>query len=147
MRWFRPRLGFPVVVAAAGIFAGVVNVRAAQMVTCRTDPVIRLSNGVTLRLFEDIRDTPRDVTGITYGLEVPAGVRITSISYSGPVPTDLQSVAVAQQDRPGNYEEYAYVQTRARHVTVTAYVTAGARRSARVVGRSNEMLHVHLTAH
>src|SRR5947209_2151585 len=134
MRWFRLRLGLPVVVFLLGTL-GQVGGAHAHTATCRTDPTIVLSNGVTVDLYEDIHDDPSDVTGIRYILIVPDGVTMRSVSYSGPVPNGAQTVALIQAETPDNYDEYAYVETGTSDVPVAAYMSAANDGSVHVSGR------------
>lgn len=143
MKWFRLRLGLPVAVLLLGTIGQVVSAEA-HTATCRTDPTITLSNGVTLSLYEDIGDSPSDVMGIRYMLIVPEGVTITSVSYSGPVPDSAQSVALMPSGMPGNYDEYAYVETGAFDVPVAAYMSANDEASVHVSGYSHQLLHARL---
>jgi hypothetical protein len=143
MKWFRLRLGIPVVVLLLGTL-GQVGGAHAHTATCRTDPTVTLSNGVTMRLYEDIGDTPSDVTGIMYVLVVPIGVMMTSVSYSGPLPDSAQSIALIPAGAPGSYDEYAYVETGAANVPVDAFMSTSDSGSVHVNGHSRELLHAHL---
>lgn len=142
MRWFRLRLGLPVAVALATV-CQVVGANA-HTVTCRTDPMVTLSNGVTVTLYEDISDSATDVTKITYALHVPVGVTATSISYSGAVSASIQSVTLYADENPGNYDGYTEVYTATPNIPVTAYMSANSTVSCQTSGHSGQLLHSHL---
>jgi len=111
---------------------------------CRSDPAVTLSNGVQILLYEDISDTATDVTKITYTLHVPVGVTVTSISYSGAVPSKLQSLTTVADENSGNYDGYTLVSTKTPNVPVAAYMSANGTVSAHTNGSSGELLHSHL---
>ncbi|HLJ69511.1 MAG TPA: hypothetical protein VKX16_19320, partial [Chloroflexota bacterium] len=47
---------------------------AAATAGCRTDPLVTLSNGTRLTLYEDIADSASDVTAVSYKLHIPVGL-------------------------------------------------------------------------
>jgi hypothetical protein len=143
MGGFRLRLGLPLAVTLVALLGQAVGA-SAQTVTCRTDPVVALSNGVSVTLYETITDTATDVTKITYALHVPVGVSIKSISYVGAVPATAQSITLHQDENPGNYDAYTEVYTATPNIPVTAYMAANSTVSCQTAGHSWQLLHSHL---
>jgi hypothetical protein len=119
------------------------NAQAAFTV-CRSDPLVTLSNGVQVTLYEDISDTATDVTGITYQLHIPAGLKVKSISYNGAIPSSLQTITTTADENSGNYDAYTVVDTKTSNVSVTAYMSANAAVSCQTTGHSGQLLHSHL---
>lgn len=65
-----------------GLFASPLQAHA-MLTTCRTDPIVRLSNGVQVSLSATLADSAADVTNIRYTLHAPAGTSVTSVVYTG----------------------------------------------------------------
>ena len=121
----------------------------ASVTYCRSDPVVTLSNGVQITLYEDISDSASDVTGISYQLHIPVGLRVTSISYMGAVPASLQTITAAADENTGNFDAYTVVTTRTVNIPVTAFMSATSTSGTTAVschtnGHSGQSLHSHL---
>jgi hypothetical protein len=146
VHWGGRRLLLGLVAGLLGL--GGLGITHASINTCRTDPVITLSDGSVITLYEDISDTATDVTGITYQLHVPVGDTVTSISYPGAVSSRSQSVTVTADENPGNYDGYATVDTGTSSISVAAYASGTADGtntvSAHTNGHSGQVLHSHL---
>jgi hypothetical protein len=67
-----------------------------------------LSNCAQLTLYEDIYDSSTDVTGITYTVNLPAGVTVKSISYAGAISSSLQKVTTTATNTIDNYDAYTW---------------------------------------
>jgi hypothetical protein len=121
---------------------------AGAAAACRSDPIVALSNGAQVTLYEDISDTAADVTSITYQLHIPVGLTVKSIVYQGAVPSSVQSITVHADENTGNYDAYTVVNTRTPNIPVTAYMsgttngTTGV--SCHTNGHSGQLLHSHL---
>jgi|SRR5579872_1076488 len=115
---------------------------------CRSDPIVALSNGTQLTMYEDISDTAAVVTSITYQLHIPVGLTVKSIVYQGAVPGSVQSITVYADENTGNYDAYAVVNTRTPNTSVTAYMSGTGNRTTAVSchtnGHSGQLLHSHL---
>src|SRR3954454_3604625 len=111
---------------------------------CRADPVLVLSNSVTLTLYEDISDTVADVTKMTYDVHIPRGVTVKSISYPGDFPASIQTVTVTADQSAGNYDGYTVVYTKTANISVTAYGQANSTVSTHTSGHSGQQIHSHL---
>ena len=92
----------------------------ADLVACRSDPVISLSNGITIDLSANINDGAADVRQVAYSLRIPKDVQVVAM-----VGTDgllgLQEVFTVVADAlPGNYASITVVTTGQHGVAVTA---------------------------
>lgn len=121
----------------------------AQISYCRSDPVVTLSNGDRVTLYETIYDTATDVTGISYQLHIPVGLTVASISFSGAVPSSLQTITTTADENPGNFDAYTVVNTKTANSSVTAYMSATSSNGTTTVscqtnGHSGQTLHSHL---
>jgi hypothetical protein len=116
----------------------------AQISGCRSDPLVVLSNGDQVTLYEDISDTATDVTQITYQLHIPVGLSVKSVTYSGAVSSNLQSITFSADENPGNYDAYTVVYTKTPNIPVTAYMTANVSTSTHTAGHSSQVLHSHV---
>lgn len=92
----------------------------AEIGSCRSDPVVLLSNGVTLDLSAAIADTDSDVQQVSYALTIPAGTTVTSVTNtSGPL--GPKETFQASSTNPANtYTTVTVVYTGARQISVTA---------------------------
>ena len=111
---------------------------------CRSDPVITLSNGVTLVMWESIGDSASDVKSVKYQVDVPTGVSVRSVVYAGDVAANLQSVTVSANENSGNYDTYSTVKTSKSGIQTAAYAQANFTVSAQTVGPTPNPLHSHL---
>jgi hypothetical protein len=138
--------GSSFLLAGSLLLAGAGGVNAAS--ACRTDPLVTLSNGAQIALYEDIYDSASDTTGLSYQLYIPVGLTVTSVTYQGAVPSSLQKIAVTANENPGNYDAYAVVSTQTGNISVTAYMTGTSNGSTTVschtTGHSGQQLHSHL---
>jgi hypothetical protein len=116
----------------------------AQISACRSDPLVTLSNGDQITLYEDISDTATDVTKITYQLHIPVGLSVKAITYSGAIASKLQTISVTPDENIGNYDAYTVVFTKTPNIPVTAYMTANTTTSTQTAGHSGQTLHSHV---
>lgn len=119
------RASVALAIASAGVFAlPSAALRAhAELVGCRSDPVVVLSNGAILDLGANITDAAGDVQNVAYTLHVPSGVRIVmSLNTTGLL--GLKETFGAMADQPANqYSSLTKVTTGAPGVAVTATTT------------------------
>ncbi len=124
--------GGPIALASAGV--------------CRTDPVISLSNGKTLTMYEIVHTTPANIAGVTYTVHVPTGITATAITYPGAVPAAQQTVTVQSDNRKHRYDVYSTVLTLTPKIKVKAFTTVDHKRSKTKVSFSGRTMHTHLNA-
>jgi hypothetical protein len=108
---------------------------------CRSDPVVTLSNGVTVTMQEDIAADPSAVQSISYTLNAPRGTTITSITYYGPIPPEQQVVTLVSNQDATHYHSSTSVKASSNSIKVTATLTVG---SHSVSGTGNANSYVNL---
>lgn len=138
-------------VLTAGLLAAPLAAPSAHAaVACRADPVVTLSNGMTLDLSLSINDTLSDVQHIAYTLHGPLGTSLTSVSFPDGTGA-ISTVTYVADDTLGNYDGDTIVTTGTK-VSMTAYLTplalppgsGTATPTAPAQGHSGQDLHVHL---
>ena len=145
------RLFLTSAVLACGLLSGpLASLSAHAAITaCRSDPVVTLSNGMKVTLYENIYDSATDVSGISYQLHIPVGLTVTSVSYSGAVAASLQTITTSADENPGNFDAYTVVYTRTPNISVTAYMSATSSSGTTTVscqtnGHSRQLLNSNL---
>jgi hypothetical protein len=136
-------IGIPAVFAAM-LAGGLWTNGASAAAACRSDPVVTLSNGTQVTLYEDIYDSASDVSSISYELHVPGGVTVQSVVYSGSVATNLQTINVIADEKAGSYDTYTVVRTNTPYAVITAYMSVNNSKSSQTSGLSGQLLHTHL---
>lgn len=53
----------------------------AGVTVCRTDPIVTLSNGQSITLWDNISADPSTITGVSYTLHIPTNLSVVSVSY------------------------------------------------------------------
>src|SRR5205085_8579832 len=98
-------------ILSAGLLAGSLWTPTAHaVVACRTDPIVTLSNGVTVQMSNTIYDDSAHVQPVTYTLRAPAGTRVTRVVYPPGTTTSIpESFQFAADRGPGEYRSYAVV--------------------------------------
>ena len=116
------RLGASIL--AAVLLAGLVapHMAHAQVVGCRADPVVSLSNGTQLDLFASIDDSSQDVQQVTFDVRVPQGVQ--EIAYTPGLLGPKQVVNVYPGSGPHSYITRTLVTTQKSEVHATATTRA-----------------------
>jgi hypothetical protein len=99
----------------------------ADLVGCRSDPVVVLSNGVTLDLSADIDDIVGDVQQVSYTLHIPAGTFPLAVIGTDGLMGLKESFAVSADGAPNTYATDTVVKTLAPGVGVVATTAAVAR--------------------
>jgi len=103
---------------------------------CRSDPVFTLGGGRTVTLNESITDVRTDITGGSYVLHIPTGLKVVSVAYAGAIGSQQNMSWYA--DQPTNtFKASSTVLTKTSLVPVTAYMTVGAKNSTSTAGTSN----------
>jgi hypothetical protein len=96
----------------------------ADLIGCRSDPVVRLSNGVTLDLSADIDDTVDDVQQVSYTLHIPAGTFPLAVVGTDGIMGLKESFSVSTDSAPNAYTTDTVVTTLAPGVGVVATTAA-----------------------
>ncbi|HZU11835.1 MAG TPA: hypothetical protein VFB58_03270 [Chloroflexota bacterium] len=119
----------------------------AELGACYSDPVVVLSNGVTLDLSATINDSESDISQVAYSIHAPAGISVNSITYtSGPLgPKEV--FRLVSSGTSTTYRVATLVST-GTTVPVDASVDAVTANSATLVsmsGNSNQQIVVDVT--
>ena len=94
--------------------------KAHAMLLCRSDPVVVLSNGMTLDLSAIISTLPSQVTEVHYELHVPVGVSLVA-AVQTPTWLTSQETFTLYADQPSRqYETVTTVHTTVGNASVTA---------------------------
>lgn len=92
----------------------------ADLVICRSDPVITLSNGVTIDLSADITDGAADVRQVAYLLHIPLGIQVVAVVGTDGLIGLKEVFTVVADTLPGTYDSTTFVTTGQHGVAVTA---------------------------
>lgn len=96
----------------------------AEIGACRSDPVILLSNGVTLDVSADIGDSVADVGQVSYTVHLPATVTVTGIVQTDGILGLKEVLTFDNTSASGSYKVSTKVLTGLGGVTVTATTSA-----------------------
>jgi hypothetical protein len=119
---------------------------AAQAYACRADPVVTLSNGVTVDLHVSINDTLNDVVHISYVLHGPPVLSAVAAYPDGT--GAISSFRYVPDNNVGNYDADIVVTTRTS-VSMTGYLDwviglGQPTPTAPAQGHSGQDLHIHM---
>ena len=109
-------LGMGLVAGPGSAFAGVT--------VCRTDPVVTLSNGVTVTMAASIYDTQSDIQKVVYALHAPARVTVISITWPNDPLSSKESVQYYADNTSGRYTTQTTVTTGTKGKSVSATTQA-----------------------
>jgi hypothetical protein len=98
-----------------------VSVVSAGWVQCRSDPVVTLSNGLTLDLSADIGVPLWEVEQVDYILHVPQGVNLVTSIATPSWPTTIETFTLYDDAPPGEYHSETIVYTTGDNIPVTAH--------------------------
>jgi hypothetical protein len=93
----------------------------AQLSTCRTDPIVTLSNGVSITMWATMQTDISNVKSVTYVLHVPAGVTLKSVSYD--TNGSLEHLSLVADQTGTHYADQTSVTLTSGSVSMTAYAT------------------------
>ncbi|HVU11189.1 MAG TPA: hypothetical protein VHD90_07915 [Phototrophicaceae bacterium] len=96
---------------------------AQASMLCRSDPVVILSNGMTLDLGASISVLPWQVREVHYELHVPVGVSMIAAIRTPAWLTSQETFAVVADQQPKQYEAITTVYTSDGNAQVTADTT------------------------
>ncbi len=98
--------------------------RAAALAACYTDPIVRLSNGVTVQIQGIIGTEASNIGVINYTVHAPSGVSMVSVRFLDTVASKEHVVLKADQPA-GSYATDTVVNTRGlASVTVMTTLTS-----------------------
>lgn len=121
----------------------------AELVGCRSDPVVTLSDGTVLDLSAQISDAVADVQQVVYTLHVPLGTRVVSLVSTDGALGLKESVRITADDLPTTYDTGTAVSTGTAGVAVTATTTVvpllGPTVGGAASGKDQQTLPIHLT--
>jgi hypothetical protein len=96
----------------------------ASMSSCRSDPLVYLSNGTVWDLYATIGTATSNVTKVAYVMHVPAGITMTRYSITPLAGLTGKETFVLYSDAPARtYKTDIFVQTTTNKVTVAATTT------------------------
>ncbi len=96
----------------------VAQVSAASM-TCRSDPIVFLSNGIKLQIGVAVETSLDDLISIKYELHVPANVSIDHVIYTPAWARNKESVTLIADQAPNTYVVLTLVKTGTPNVPTT----------------------------
>lgn len=135
---------------------------SSAAVACRADPIVTLSNGITVDLHVTANDTLSDLKHVSYVLHgpplpaapgAPAGFLSSGSGwYTATYPDGTGAISSFQyvaDDNVGNYDAYITVTTGLLNVAVTGYMdwvvgTGTPTPTAPAQGHSGQQLHIHM---
>lgn len=159
-----PRRALLGLALTAGLLAGSSHAltTAHAALACRADPVVTLSNGITVDLHVSATDTLSDLRHISYVLHgpplpaapgAPAGFLLSGSGwYTATYPDGTGAISSFQyvpDDNVGNYDAYITVTTGTANVAMTGYMdwvvgTGKPTPTAPAQGHSGQALHIHM---
>ena len=105
----------------AGVLLGgslAVNTAHAA-IACRADPVVTLSNGVTLQISEDIAADASQVAAIAYVVHAPAGTQLLSVTYTAGAIGTKEKLKVTTDAPAGTYTSDTDVSVAIKGTSIT----------------------------
>lgn len=145
------RIFFSLAVVAVFVLSAV-NVRSALAgwLNCRSDPVVVLSNGVTMDISADISTWPWRVQRVDYILHAPEGVELVAAVGTPTWLTSQETFTFYADQAAGEYHIETIVHTNQGNASVTAntiLVSALGLHldSESVPGAEGQVLHAYLT--
>ncbi len=138
---------------AVGLLAGAGVPRPptahADIVGCRADPAVRLSDGTVVDLSAAIAVDAANVQGVAYALHIPVGVGVVGWATTGDALGARETLRVARDDALGVYDADTVVTTGTPGVGVVARVLVagpgGVVEAGSAVGRDGQDLHVRVS--
>ncbi len=109
-----------ILLLVAVLLAAPVSTASAALRTCRTDPIVMLSDGHKVSLSVTMATDPSNVSEITYTLHVPQGAAVTKIVYTGGAFAKKEKVAVLADQQPGVFKSETVVHGASGRFAVTA---------------------------
>ncbi len=79
--------------------------------SCRTDPVIVMSDGTGLDITATINTTVSNVASVAYTVDTPRGLSVEQVAYTGGSLSKKEKLIVYADQNPGVYITTTYVTT------------------------------------
>lgn len=116
------RLALGGMILLGGIIAGPLSSvhGHAQIVTCRSDPIIKMSNGKQLKLLSTIFDSSTYVSKVAYVVHIPSGVAMSGLTYTGGAFAGKENVVVYADNAANTYSNALTVSESHSSINVTA---------------------------
>jgi hypothetical protein len=113
----------------------------ADVLRCRSDPAVLLSDGTILDLSADIGTLLWNIERVDYVLRVPRGLRPVLVLTTPSWPTTIETFTIRADRPPGVYDSSTVVRTKTKDVDVTANLLVGLR-YGNAHGREDQVLRV-----
>jgi hypothetical protein len=84
-----------------------VSTVSAALRSCRTDPIVFLSNGQIVAVSATVGTDPANVALVSYTLHVPQGAQVKRVVYTGGALLNKEALSVVDDQAKGHY----YVET------------------------------------
>lgn len=123
------------------------NIAQAGWSSCRSDPIVHLSNGQKLSLSVGIETRLQNVDEIHYTLHVPAGVTVIRVVGTPKWPDTIETFTFVQDSAPGEYHTETIVHTSEEAIPVTAWLRVmgvGDNNVISQAGIEDETVHLYL---
>lgn len=126
-----------------------VSLASAAWMRCRSDPVVLLSNGMTLDLSADISVLPWQVEHVDYILHVPQDVSLVASIATPSWPTAVETFTLYNDAPSGEYHTETIVYTSQGNAAATAHtillsIVGIQLDSVSVSGMEGEILHAYV---
>lgn len=101
------------------MLVGVVAQVNAAFISCRSDPIIFLSDGTKLQVATVVETSQDDLIHIRFEVHAPAGVTVNRVIYTPRWASTKESVVIVNDQPAGSYQIWTTVTTGTPNVTVT----------------------------
>lgn len=109
-----------ILLLVAVLLAAPVSTASAALRTCRTDPIVMLSDGHKVSLSVTMATDAANVNEIRYNLRVPQGVTVTDVVYTGGSFAKKEVLFVWFDQQPGVFKSETVVHGASGRFAVTA---------------------------
>ncbi|MBA3868983.1 MAG: hypothetical protein H0X30_07505 [Anaerolineae bacterium] len=92
---------------------------SAASISCRSDPVIFLSDGIKIQVGVVVETSVDDLISVQYQVHVPANVSINHVIYVPQWAKNKESVTLVADQPADSYQVWTIVRTGTAHVGVT----------------------------
>lgn len=92
----------------------------ASLISCRSDPLVILSNGTVLDISADIDTLLTNVEEVHYTLHIPTGLSVVAALSTPNWPTTVETFTVYADQSAGKYSTTTTVETTTSNTAVTA---------------------------
>ncbi|NTV36813.1 MAG: hypothetical protein HGA53_07655 [Anaerolineaceae bacterium] len=136
-------VGFLMVVA---LLAAQTSSVMAALRSCRTDPIVYLSDGTIVTLESTIYTDPANIVRVDYTLHAPVGLYAVKVEFPAKKKLMINETFVLISDQlPGNYASKAFVLVKKGTVSVTTYMSFKKGPALELSGVSGDVLLINTT--